>query len=207
MSTWYDVNMPPCKTYRWCFKRHPHWGCHRAATRLAVLKCSPPKQARTENLLQERGVAFTPGTCVRASHALLQARPLQGSTALTNSAATCLHHMNGTLSSAGNAFYRAESAQARDLVVLAASVYKQQHGQLRVLDVMSGSGMRGARYMQQVTVVLNRHEGCCDSLLCRIALCQMPSAFEMLHGEVEWTLATQLLLARTLYCQCARASL
>jgi hypothetical protein len=34
--------------------------------------------------------------------------------------------------------------------VLAAGVYKQQHGRLRVLDVMSGSGMRGARYLTQV---------------------------------------------------------
>jgi hypothetical protein len=50
----------------------------------------------------------------------------------------------------GTAFYRAESAQGRDLAVLAAGVYRQQHGRLRVLDVMSGSGMRGARYLTQV---------------------------------------------------------
>lgn len=56
------------------------------------------------------------------------------------------------LVSAGDAFYRAESAQGRDLAVLAAAVYKQQHGQLRVLDVMAGSGMRGARYIQQVSI-------------------------------------------------------
>ncbi|KAF6262612.1 S-adenosyl-L-methionine-dependent methyltransferase [Scenedesmus sp. NREL 46B-D3] len=49
----------------------------------------------------------------------------------------------------GSAFYRAESAQGRDLAVLAAGVYRQQHGRLRVLDVMSGSGMRGARYLTQ----------------------------------------------------------
>lgn len=36
--------------------------------------------------------------------------------------------------------------------MLAAAVYRRQHGQLRVLDVMSGSGMRGARYIQQVRV-------------------------------------------------------
>jgi tRNA (guanine26-N2/guanine27-N2)-dimethyltransferase len=51
---------------------------------------------------------------------------------------------------AGDAFYRAESAQGRDLAVLAAAVHRRQHGQLRVLDVMAGSGMRGARYIQQV---------------------------------------------------------
>eukprot|EP00877_Chromochloris_zofingiensis_P010695 jgi/Chrzof1/587/Cz01g21110.t1 len=49
----------------------------------------------------------------------------------------------------GDAFYRGESAQGRDLAVLAAAVYKRQHGVLRVLDVMSGSGVRGARYLQQ----------------------------------------------------------
>jgi hypothetical protein len=53
----------------------------------------------------------------------------------------------------GTAFYRAESAQGRDLAVLAAAVYKRQHGRLRVLDVMSGSGMRGARYLTQVDIL------------------------------------------------------
>ena len=50
----------------------------------------------------------------------------------------------------GNCFYRAESAQGRDLAVLAAAVHRQSNGRLRVLDVMSGSGVRGARYLQQV---------------------------------------------------------
>jgi hypothetical protein len=54
----------------------------------------------------------------------------------------------------GAAFYRAESAQGRDLAVLAAGVYRQQHGRLRVLDLMSGSGMRGARYLTQVIEML-----------------------------------------------------
>lgn len=52
--------------------------------------------------------------------------------------------------STGQAFYRAESAQGRDLAVLAAAVYRKQRGHLRVLDVMAGSGMRGARYLLQV---------------------------------------------------------
>lgn len=42
----------------------------------------------------------------------------------------------------GAAFYRGESAQARDLAVLAAAVYKRRRGQLRVLDAMAGSGVR-----------------------------------------------------------------
>ena len=49
----------------------------------------------------------------------------------------------------GGAFYRAESGPARDLSVLAAAAHKAASGRLRVLDVMAGSGMRGARYVQQ----------------------------------------------------------
>lgn len=50
----------------------------------------------------------------------------------------------------GPAFYRAESTQGRDLAVLAAAVHRRQTGRLHVLDVMAGSGVRGARYLQQV---------------------------------------------------------
>ncbi len=37
----------------------------------------------------------------------------------------------------------------RDLGVLAAAVYKKKHGHLRVLDAMSGCGIRAARYLSQ----------------------------------------------------------
>jgi tRNA (guanine26-N2/guanine27-N2)-dimethyltransferase len=46
----------------------------------------------------------------------------------------------------GSAFYRPQSAIARDLAVLAAAVYRQRHGQLRVLDAMTGCGVRPLRY-------------------------------------------------------------
>lgn len=46
----------------------------------------------------------------------------------------------------GDAFYRPQSAIARDLAVLAATVYRQHHGQLRVLDAMTGCGVRPLRY-------------------------------------------------------------
>ncbi|MDJ0725026.1 MAG: tRNA (guanine-N1)-methyltransferase [Prochloraceae cyanobacterium] len=46
----------------------------------------------------------------------------------------------------GNAFYRCESEVVRDLGVLAAAIYKGDRGSLRVLDVMSGSGVRSLRY-------------------------------------------------------------
>ncbi|WP_017297213.1 hypothetical protein [Nodosilinea nodulosa] len=46
----------------------------------------------------------------------------------------------------GDAFYRPQSAIARDLAVLAAAVYRQRHGHLRVLDAMTGCGVRPLRY-------------------------------------------------------------
>jgi tRNA (guanine26-N2/guanine27-N2)-dimethyltransferase len=46
----------------------------------------------------------------------------------------------------GKAFYRPKSAIARDLAVLAAAVYRQRHGSLRVLDAMTGCGVRPLRY-------------------------------------------------------------
>jgi tRNA (guanine26-N2/guanine27-N2)-dimethyltransferase len=46
----------------------------------------------------------------------------------------------------GSAFYRPKSAIARDLAVLAATVYRQHHGHLRVLDAMTGCGVRPLRY-------------------------------------------------------------
>jgi tRNA (guanine26-N2/guanine27-N2)-dimethyltransferase len=46
----------------------------------------------------------------------------------------------------GGTFYRAESQRSRDLGVLAAAVYRQQTGQLRVLDAMTGCGIRVLRY-------------------------------------------------------------
>ncbi len=46
----------------------------------------------------------------------------------------------------GNAFYRPQSKVARDLGVLAAAIYKRDRGSLRVLDAMSGCGVRSLRY-------------------------------------------------------------
>lgn len=45
------------------------------------------------------------------------------------------------------AFYRPKSAIARDLALLAAKLYQQQHGTLRVLDAMTGCGVRPLRYL------------------------------------------------------------
>ncbi len=46
----------------------------------------------------------------------------------------------------GHAFYRPTTTLVRDLGVLAATVQRQQTGKLRVLDAMSGCGIRALRY-------------------------------------------------------------
>lgn len=49
----------------------------------------------------------------------------------------------------GNAFYRSTSQIARDLGILAAAIYKFDKGGLKVLEVMSGCGVRSLRYWQE----------------------------------------------------------
>ncbi len=46
----------------------------------------------------------------------------------------------------GSAFYRPHSKTSRDLGILAGAVYRSQTGQLRVLDAMTGCGLRALRY-------------------------------------------------------------
>jgi tRNA (guanine26-N2/guanine27-N2)-dimethyltransferase len=46
----------------------------------------------------------------------------------------------------GSAFYRAKSKIARDLALLAAALHRQRLGHLRVMDAMSGCGVRALRY-------------------------------------------------------------
>jgi tRNA (guanine26-N2/guanine27-N2)-dimethyltransferase len=47
----------------------------------------------------------------------------------------------------GDAFYRPQSALARDLAVLVATLERQRLGHWRVLDAMTGSGVRPLRYL------------------------------------------------------------
>lgn len=49
------------------------------------------------------------------------------------------------------AFYRPQSQVGRDLAVLAAALYRRQHGQLRVLDAMTGCGVRPLRYQLEAS--------------------------------------------------------
>lgn len=48
-------------------------------------------------------------------------------------------------------FFRAQSSQGRDLALLAAALNRRRSGSLRVLDVMSGSGMRAARFLHHAS--------------------------------------------------------
>ena len=59
------------------------------------------------------------------------------------------HHEGQAKFQVGAAFYRPQSRLGRDLAVLAAAVYRQQRGQLRVLDAMAGCGVRSLRYLQE----------------------------------------------------------
>ncbi|NJM76531.1 MAG: tRNA (guanine-N1)-methyltransferase [Acaryochloridaceae cyanobacterium RU_4_10] len=56
------------------------------------------------------------------------------------------HHEGSARFQVGPAFFRPESRTARDLGVLAAAVYQQQHQSLHVLDAMCGCGVRSLRY-------------------------------------------------------------
>ena len=49
----------------------------------------------------------------------------------------------------GKAFYNPQSKLVRDLGILAAKVYKQDRGSLRVLDALAGCGIRSLRYWQE----------------------------------------------------------
>ena len=49
----------------------------------------------------------------------------------------------------GKAFYNPQSRYIRDLGVLAAAVYRQYRGSLRVLDALAGCGVRSLRYSQE----------------------------------------------------------
>ena len=49
----------------------------------------------------------------------------------------------------GDAFYNPQSKLVRDLGVLAAAVYRQERGSLRVLDALAGCGVRSLRYWQE----------------------------------------------------------
>lgn len=68
----------------------------------------------------------------------------------------------------GNAFYRPQSRIVRDLGILAAKVYRQQQGNLRILDAMAGCGVRSLRYdleSQADEILVNQSNFECKALL------------------------------------------
>ncbi|KAL9260295.1 3-oxoacyl-[acyl-carrier-protein] reductase FabG-like protein, partial [Drosera capensis] len=65
----------------------------------------------------------------------------------TRAHSTGTHSERGIPFTPGGAFYRPESAIARDLAALAASLQKHHHTPLRILDAMCGSGIRSLRYL------------------------------------------------------------
>ena len=65
---------------------------------------------------------------------------------MTELQATQWHREGRAEFAVGTAFYRTQSQMGRDLALLAAAVYRQQRGALRVLDAMTGCGVRSLRY-------------------------------------------------------------
>ncbi|KAG0556000.1 hypothetical protein KC19_11G019100 [Ceratodon purpureus] len=64
----------------------------------------------------------------------------------------------------GSSFYREESAVGRDLACLAGAVYKKEKGRLHVLDALSGSGIRAARYLAHCEADFVWANDACDGL-------------------------------------------
>ena len=116
--------------------------------------------ARAQDLVAKRG---------SLSLGSLSRRPPPARASQSSNAPPLVAERGPPLFAPGGAFYRFESAQARDLAVLAARVRRRElradadadadadassqarrgAHELRVLDVMCGSGSRGARYLAQ----------------------------------------------------------
>lgn len=88
----------------------------------------------------------------------------------------------------GDAFYRPQSAIARDLAVLVAALEKQRLGHLRVLDAMTGSGVRPLRYLQEARADwVWANEGNSDIAdILKINLAQAdPSRYRITHDDAQ----------------------
>jgi tRNA G26 N,N-dimethylase Trm1 len=90
----------------------------------------------------------------------VQVRDVQRNYCGTATATQAAKHIvteRGSEYDTGDAFYRAESAQARDLAVLSAIVLKKNVGHLKVIDGMCGCGGRTTRYLDQVHPTICKH--------------------------------------------------
>lgn len=87
----------------------------------------------------------------------------------------------------GQAFYRVQSRIGRDLAILAAAVDRQERGTLRVLDAMSGCGVRSLRYALEASADLVwANEGnpdLHDLLAQNLARGRPPNTFRITHRD------------------------
>ncbi|KAL3695883.1 hypothetical protein R1sor_009959 [Riccia sorocarpa] len=81
-----------------------------------------------------------------------------------------LQEERGVSFQVGPAFYRRQSSLARDLGILVAAVHRQQTGNLRVVDVMSGCGVRAVRYLLQARADFVWANDACNQLTELLAL-------------------------------------
>lgn len=87
----------------------------------------------------------------------------------------------------GEAFFRAGSQMGRDLAVLAAIAHKQTHGHLRILDAMTGCGVRPLRYALEAQAdYVWANEGNRDlgkSLQTNLAQALPPERYRLTHRD------------------------
>ena len=86
----------------------------------------------------------------------------------------------------GDAFFRTSSRLGRDLAVLAAITYKSQHPQLRILDAMTGCGVRPLRYVLEAEadyVRANEGNGELRSLIQANLQALSPDRYKLTHQD------------------------
>ena len=86
----------------------------------------------------------------------------------------------------GDAFFRTSSRTGRDLAVLAAIAYKSNHPRLRILDAMTGCGVRPLRYALEAKadyVWANEGNGELRSLIQTNLRAIAPSRYKLTHQD------------------------
>ena len=86
----------------------------------------------------------------------------------------------------GNAFFRSSSRTGRDLAILAAIAHKSQNSQLRILDAMTGCGVRPLRYVLEAEadyVWANEGNGELRSLIQTNLQALSPNRYKLTHQD------------------------
>ena len=86
----------------------------------------------------------------------------------------------------GDAFYNPRSKYVRDLGILAATVYRQEHESLRVLDALAGCGVRSLRYYQESNadyLYINEGNPQLNSLLKQNLSAIAPDYYQLTHQD------------------------